>query len=49
LEDSEQEKTNFLFGIRPLHKDKLLGLVELDGIIWPHGTTAVSIAIGEQA
>lgn len=49
LEDSEQGKTNFLLGIRPLHEDKLLGMVELDGIIWPHGTSAVSIAIGEQA
>jgi RimJ/RimL family protein N-acetyltransferase len=49
LEDGEQGKTNFLLGIRPLDRDKLLGLVELDGIIWPHGTSAVSIAIGEQA
>jgi RimJ/RimL family protein N-acetyltransferase len=49
LEDSEQGKTNFLWGIRPLDEDKLIGLAELDGIIWPHGTSAVSIAIGEQA
>jgi RimJ/RimL family protein N-acetyltransferase len=49
LEDSEQGKTNFMWGIRPLGNEKLLGLVELDGIIWPHGTSAVSIAIGEQA
>jgi RimJ/RimL family protein N-acetyltransferase len=49
LEDSEQGKTNFLMGIRPLDEDKLIGLAELDGIIWPHGTSAVSIAIGEQA
>lgn len=49
LADSEQGKTNFLMGIRPLNDEKLLGLIELDGIIWPHGTSAVSIAIGEQA
>jgi len=48
LEDGEQGKTNFMFGIRPLNEDKLLGLVELDGIIWPHGTSSLSIAIGEQ-
>lgn len=47
LEAGEQGKTNFLFGIRPSHEDKLLGLIELDGIIWPHGTSALSIAIGE--
>ena len=49
LEDSEQGKTNFLLGIRPLHDDKLLGLVGLDGIIWSNGTSSVSIVIGEQA
>jgi RimJ/RimL family protein N-acetyltransferase len=49
LVDCVLGKTNFLFGIRPLDSDKLLGLIELDGIIWPHGTSAVSIAIGEQA
>ena len=49
LEDSEQGKTNFLMGIRPLNDEKLLGIIELDGIIWPHGTSSISIAIGEQA
>ena len=49
LEDSEQGKTNFLMGIRPLNSEKLLGIIELDGIIWPHGTSSISIAIGEAA
>jgi len=48
LEDSEQGKRNFMFGIRPLNDNKLLGLVELDGIIWQHGTSSLSIAIGEK-
>ena len=47
LDDDEQGRTNFMMGIRPLHKEKLLGLIELDGIMWAHGTAALSIAIGE--
>ena len=49
LENSEQGKTNFLLGIRPLAEDKLLGLIELDGIMWSHGTSYISIAIGDKA
>jgi RimJ/RimL family protein N-acetyltransferase len=47
LDDEEQGRTNFTMGIRPLHKEKLLGLIELDGIMWTHGTSSVSIAIGD--
>ncbi|MCP4427657.1 MAG: GNAT family N-acetyltransferase [Chloroflexi bacterium] len=46
IEEGQKGERNFLFGIRPLAADDLIGLVELDGIMWSHGTTFVSIAIG---
>ena len=36
----------FLFAIRPLAEDTLLGLLEFDGIDWSNRTTFVSIGIG---
>jgi RimJ/RimL family protein N-acetyltransferase len=39
----------YLFGIRPLAGDELLGYIELDGILWNQGSSWVSIAIGEAA
>lgn len=47
IKDGQDGQRNFLFGIRPLADDTLLGLLELDGIMWPHGTTFLSIAIGD--
>jgi RimJ/RimL family protein N-acetyltransferase len=36
----------YLFGIRPLAGDDLLGYIELDGILWNQASSWVSIAIG---
>lgn len=47
IEGGQKGETTFLLGIRPLANDDLLGLLELDGIMWTHGTTFISIAIGE--
>ena len=41
--------SGFLFGIRPLASDDLLGYIELDGILWNQGSSWLSIAIGEEA
>ena len=48
IEEGQKGKSTFLFGIRPLATNVLLGLLELDGVMWLHGTTFVSIAIGDQ-
>jgi RimJ/RimL family protein N-acetyltransferase len=48
IEEGQKGDTTFLFGIRPLTSDDLLGLLELDGVMWSHGTTFVSIAIGDE-
>ncbi len=46
IEDGQKGEMTFLFGMRPLANDELIGLLELDGIMWTHGTTFISIAIG---
>ena len=47
IEDGQKGESTFLFGIRPLATNDLLGLLELDGVMWSNGTTFVSIAIGD--
>src|SRR6476659_5855070 len=43
---SASAPNGYLFGIRPLANDDLLGYIELDGILWNQGTSWVSIALG---
>lgn len=38
----------FLFLIRALADDRLIGFIELDGVRWTHGESFVSIGIGER-
>lgn len=47
LDNTDQATDTFLFAIRPLDDDVLIGYVELDGILWTHRVSGVSIAIGE--
>ena len=49
IKGGQDGRNNFVFGIRPLAENMLLGLLELDGVMWTHGTTYVSIAIGDAA
>ena len=49
LEELQKAKNAFAFGVRPLGSDDLIGYVELDGILWPHGVCGFSIAIGDCA
>jgi RimJ/RimL family protein N-acetyltransferase len=46
-----QDENGFYFAIRPAGEDDgaLLGIIELDGVLWPHGVCGISIAIGERA
>ena len=48
LEDQHKSTDSFLFGIRLLDDDELLGLTTLDGVAWNHQVSGVSIAIGEE-
>jgi RimJ/RimL family protein N-acetyltransferase len=47
---SRQKATDaFLFGVRLIDDDTLIGCVELDGILWTHQTGWLAIAIGDEA
>ena len=48
LEDQHKATDAFLFAVRPLDGDDLIGFVELDGILWTQQTGWLSIAIGER-
>ena len=47
LEDAHKATDAFLFAIRSLEGDELIGQIELDGILWTHRASWVSIAIGD--
>jgi RimJ/RimL family protein N-acetyltransferase len=46
LEGLGKATNNYTFGIRLIENDNLIGFVELDGIDWQHGSSALGIAIG---
>lgn len=41
-------EATFLFTIRTLADDRLIGLIEIEGIRWPHGEGGLSIGLGER-
>jgi RimJ/RimL family protein N-acetyltransferase len=49
VEETQGSESGFIFGIRRGNDDALVGLLELDGISWAHGTTSISIVIGDPA
>jgi RimJ/RimL family protein N-acetyltransferase len=49
LEERQKDTAAFLFAIRLLEDDELIGYAELEGILWAHQVGWLSIAIGEPA
>ncbi len=49
IEDEDRSRESFLFAIRTLDTDSLIGLVHLDYIQWSHGVSWLAIGIGEPA
>jgi len=49
LESLQENRENIALAIRSLGEQDLIGYVELDGILWPHGVSGFSIAIGDRA
>lgn len=47
LEERSKANDAFLFAVRPLDSDELLGYAELDGILWAHQSSWLSMAIGD--
>lgn len=48
ISDNQSSATDFLFGIRLLAEDTLIGLLELSGVQWTHATAYIGIGIGDQ-
>lgn len=46
LEGALKAKDSFLFAIRLLEDETLLGYIELDGILWPHQNCWLGIGLG---
>lgn len=44
--DIRKTDNNYFFAIRPLEDETLIGVAELDGILWSHGTAWLAIGIG---
>lgn len=47
LAEHRKESNSYLFAIRLLDENQLIGWLELDDILWAHGTGWISIAIGD--
>jgi RimJ/RimL family protein N-acetyltransferase len=48
LEERQQGKYDYLFAVRPKDGERLIGYIELDGILWPHQTGWLTIGLGEK-
>ena len=46
VEEQHKSKTAFVFAVRLLERDDLIGYLELDGIVWAQGSGWVSIGFG---
>lgn len=49
IESGQSGDDNFLFGIRTNDDNRLIGVLELDGVQWANGNTAISVGIGDPA
>lgn len=48
ISDEQASRNGYLFGIRLADADELVGLLQVDGIQWPHRTAYISIGLGDQ-
>ncbi len=49
LHEQHRSTTAFVFGIRLVSDDTLIGYVEIDGVLWAHQTAWLAYCIGEAA
>ena len=49
FEDRLNEDGTYIFGIRTLEDNALVGWLEIDGILWAHRVCWISIGIGDEA
>ena len=49
LKDVLEQEGGYLFLVRTRVDDTPIGMVELDGVAWPHGEAWIGIGLGERA
>ena len=49
LQAAQSSTTGYLFGVRLLDDDRLIGLLEIDGILWSQRVAWLSLFIGDAA
>lgn len=49
FEEEQKRSDGFTFAVRLVESERIIGILQLDGIAWTHGTSFVSIGIGEAA
>jgi RimJ/RimL family protein N-acetyltransferase len=49
IRDGQRERDRFVFGIRTLANDELIGFIELGDILWNHRVAWLAIGIGDAA
>ncbi len=49
LTDASKAENGYIFGIRLHHSDDLIGLIELDSILWSSRASWLAVGIGEAA
>jgi RimJ/RimL family protein N-acetyltransferase len=49
LEERHKATDHFLFAVRPLDSDELLGYVELDGVLWSQQVCGIAFCFGDPA
>lgn len=47
IDEQQKSKSAFVFAVRPLDNDEMIGFLELDGIVWSQGVGWVSIGFGD--
>jgi RimJ/RimL family protein N-acetyltransferase len=47
IQERNQARDAFIFGIRLLTAGELLGHIELDGVLWTHRVCGIGLAIGD--
>lgn len=48
MRDGQRGRENFLFGIRTVFNDDLIGFLELGEVMWTHRSTWLALGIGER-
>ncbi len=49
IEEMQKSSRAYTFAVRPLESDDLIGMTEIDDILWTHGAAGLGLGIGEAA